>query len=114
MFIIGGWHFDWYELFEVLTDSSPPSLFRFKFSFDNKEIELEPLKLFFGNWEGRHPMLLQFVDGFDSPDNEEYFNLVERYIGEGVVKKFDHDHDNSFDEFEWIKKKINISHINYL
>ncbi|RIA84115.1 hypothetical protein C1645_784790, partial [Glomus cerebriforme] len=49
--------FNWDYLFEVLSKSSPNSLFMFKFYFDVTP-KLEQLKSFFDNWRGRHPMLL--------------------------------------------------------
>ncbi|RIA86744.1 hypothetical protein C1645_828810 [Glomus cerebriforme] len=52
--------FNWDNLFEILTKSSPISLFKFKFNNYHTTPKLDSLKLFFDNWKGRHPMLLQF------------------------------------------------------
>ena len=40
------------------------------------------LKIFFDNWKGKHPMLLQL----NRMKNVE--DLVEKYKAEGIVKKF--------------------------
>jgi hypothetical protein len=74
--------FNWDKLFEILTKSSPTSLFRFKFN-SNVLLKLESLKLFFDNWKGRHPMLLQLISR-EMID----LNIIERYKEEGIVKKF--------------------------
>ena len=46
------------KLFEILTKSSPISLFKFKF-FSYRTIKLEYLKLFFDNCKNRNPILLK-------------------------------------------------------
>jgi hypothetical protein len=93
------------RLFEILTRSSPTSLFKFKFYFSVPFPKPDTLKLFFDNWKGRHPMLLQTI-----PDNahvyiqeDNYIGMIEKYKAEGVVvKKYD---DNCrgyfFEDFEW-------------
>jgi hypothetical protein len=48
--------FDYNDLLKILTESSPNSLFKFKFR--NLYISLESLKLFLDNWKGRHPISL--------------------------------------------------------
>ena len=76
--------FDWDYLFEVLTKSSPTSLFKFKFSFF-KAPELESFKLFLDNWKGRHPMLLQIIT------SRTYLNsdLIEKYKTQGIIRKYE-------------------------
>ena len=74
--------FDWDYLFKVLTKSSPASLFRFKFDY-NKSIKMDSLKLFFDNWKGRHPMLLQ-TDSWN-----DYIINIDKYKAEGIIKLCD-------------------------
>ncbi|GBC05627.1 hypothetical protein RclHR1_06320005 [Rhizophagus clarus] len=98
--------FDWNELFEILTESSPIGLFKFKFIFCHS-FQLESLNLFFNRWKGRHPMLLQTVPTYNSVELEKYFDLIEMYKTEGIVKKYENDlHGSTYEEFEWIKRRI--------
>ncbi|RIA95090.1 hypothetical protein C1645_873039 [Glomus cerebriforme] len=98
--------FDWKKLFEILTRSSPPSLFKFKFYIHRyRTSKFESLKFFFDNWSGRHPILLQTVHRFIML--REYIDVIQKYKKEGIVRKYDNvANGNTFDEFEWIKKKI--------
>jgi hypothetical protein len=90
--------FQWNKLFEILTKSSPTSLFKFKFN-SYEPPKLESLKLFFDDWKGRHPMFLQLI-------SEEMIdlNIINRYKEEGIVKKFYYDYwwNQRTDNFEWI------------
>ncbi|CAB5393511.1 unnamed protein product [Rhizophagus irregularis] len=66
---------------------------------------LESLKLFFDNWKGRHPMLLQTIQYNKNWD--EPFDLIEKYKVEGIIKKYDHVLNESiFEDFEWIEQKF--------
>jgi hypothetical protein len=78
--------FDWDNLFQILAKSSPNSLYKFIFCFHRSQVKLESLRLFFDNWKGRHPMILQFIQitHFSVGHN----NLIEKYKAEGVIKKF--------------------------
>ena len=105
LFIVVGEMIDWDDLFKVLAKSSPTSLFKFKFWF-YFPIKLESLKLFFDSWKDRHPMLLQTIP-FNNVNMEIYFDLVVKYKTKGVVEKYDNDHMRNFEDFEWVKKKIN-------
>ncbi|RIA81213.1 hypothetical protein C1645_881731 [Glomus cerebriforme] len=87
---------NWDYLFKILTKSSPTSLFKFKFYYINAP-ELEILKLFFDDWKGRHPMLLQTM----LLKREDYYDLIKKYMAEGIVKKFN-DNLYAFEDFEWI------------
>ena len=90
---------NWDNLFRILTKSSPTSLFKFKFFCTLGEApKLESLKLFFDNWEGRHPMLLQILR--ITLVDTIYFDLVEQYKTKGIVQKYDNQHN--FEDFEWI------------
>ncbi|PKY21955.1 hypothetical protein RhiirB3_525417 [Rhizophagus irregularis] len=95
LFITGNVGFDWDELFGVLIKSSPINLFKFKFS---DSPSLESLKLFFDNWKGRRPLLLQF----GHIENVE--DLMEEYKARGIVKKFNNNvsFGEGFEGFEWI------------
>ncbi|GBB83140.1 hypothetical protein RclHR1_00010022 [Rhizophagus clarus] len=86
------------DLFKILAKSSPTNLFKFKFWF-NFNFKSDSLKLFFDNWKGRHPMLLQF------PPNDYYdsYNLMEKYKAEGIIKRYDN--ETYYEDFEWIEKK---------
>jgi hypothetical protein len=97
---------DWAKLFEILTRSSPISLFKFKF-YSLEPPKSEALKLFFDNWKGRHPMLLQTIsEDIFIRRNEDYTVMIEKYKAKGVIKKYDDDfHGYSFEVFEWIKRK---------
>jgi len=96
--------FDWDYLFEILTKSSPTSLFKLKFEF-NLAPKLESLKTFFDNWEGRHPMLLLQIYHIDAERNK-YFDLIEKYETIGIIKKYNYTYfignADSLDDFEWI------------
>jgi hypothetical protein len=101
--------FDWSKLFEILTKSSPICLFKFKFYFYRYRTlsRLDSLNLLFDNWKGRHPMLLQTVPMYSHINLEKYFNLIEKYKEEGIVKKYENVlYGNTYDEFEWIKKRF--------
>ncbi|CAG8645204.1 uncharacterized protein OCT59_016053 [Rhizophagus irregularis] len=81
------------KLFEMLTRSSPTSLFKFKFDIISRElITPESFKLFINNWKGRHPMLLQ-ISPYGCTD----------LIDSEVIKRFDYLRSNwSYSEdFEW-------------
>jgi hypothetical protein len=89
------------RLFEILTRSSPTSLFKFKFYFSVNP-KLDTLKLFFDNWKGRHPMLLQTIPtGYVY----EHKDLIKKYKAKGVIEKYDDCYISSysFEDFEWIK-----------
>ncbi|GBC05000.1 hypothetical protein RclHR1_00060013 [Rhizophagus clarus] len=90
---------DFDKLFGVLTLSSSKSLFKFKFNNIRpyEPFNLDSLKLFFDNWKGRHPMLLQL----DSHGNGYLTNLILKYKSDGVIKKFDDVYKNYiFEDFE--------------
>ncbi|GBC10269.1 hypothetical protein RclHR1_00950006 [Rhizophagus clarus] len=69
------------NLFKILARSSPTGLFKFKFSFS--QIEFDSLELFFDNWKGRHPMILQF-----ERQTEDIDVLIEKYKSEGIIKSY--------------------------
>ncbi|PKY42644.1 hypothetical protein RhiirA4_456477 [Rhizophagus irregularis] len=88
--------FGWDNLFEILTETSPTSLFRFKFSFCYKPIKLEFLKFFFDNWKDRHSLVLQ-LSRLDNIGN--IGDLIEKYKADGIIKKCN---EVCGGDFEWI------------
>src|SRR5438034_1032200 len=79
--------FNWdYYLFEVLTKSSPTSLFKFKFYFLGPP-ELKSFILFLNNWKGRHPMLLQAITMYSSTLWHLNSDLIEKYKTQGIIEK---------------------------
>ncbi|RIA85197.1 hypothetical protein C1645_831161 [Glomus cerebriforme] len=107
---------DWDKLFKILTNSSPSSLFKFKLSFIWSFKLLESLNLFFDNWKGRHPMLLQtipidkYYTSIEQPLQQlqlQLEDLIRKYKENGTVKKYDTDlYESIFEEFEWIQRKL--------
>ncbi|PKY40374.1 hypothetical protein RhiirA4_453730 [Rhizophagus irregularis] len=95
---------DWNSLFEILAKSSPINLFKFKIYYQISP-KSEFIKSFFDKWKGRHPMLLQFIGNQNSCKN--YFDLIEKYKAEGIIKKCDDALENTFEDFEWIQKRFN-------
>src|SRR5581483_2990214 len=100
--------FSWDHLFEILAKSSPTSLFKFKFDFYDTP-DLKSIKLFLDNWKGRQPMLLHtiqinFWKGIGI--NNEYFDLMQNYKTQGIIKNYNHVSNNAtFEYFEWVQRK---------
>jgi hypothetical protein len=95
---------DYERLFEILTRSSPTSLFKFIFYFSSVSPKPDTLKLFFDNWKGRHPMLLQTIPKVYSREHKYYAAIIEKYKAKGVIKKYDECYISySFEHFEWIR-----------
>ncbi|PKY29052.1 hypothetical protein RhiirB3_530247 [Rhizophagus irregularis] len=99
---------DWDHLFEVLAKSSPNCLFKFKFYF-NESPKLDSIKLFLDNWKGRHPILLQTTPLYCSSNYcLNNIDFMERYKAEGIVENYENvSYGQTFDDFEWIQKKVN-------
>jgi hypothetical protein len=74
------------ELFQILTKSSPSSLYKFK--FDSKKFKLEDIKSFFNNWKNRKPMLLKIYRSFMMEPDQQLVSLIEQYKTEGIIKKY--------------------------
>jgi hypothetical protein len=101
--------FKYESLFEVLTRSSPISLYKFKFCFNRKfGSKFKALKSFFDNWKDRHPMLLQIsLVNFSyeyEQEVEQLKDLVNKYKVNGIVQKCDFGWIHVFGEFEWNRK----------
>jgi hypothetical protein len=91
--------FDMNNFYKILAKSSPTSLFKFKFSLGYFRRELESLELFFDNWKGRNPMLLQ-ADAYTTEIND-LLTLINKYIGKGIIKSFNRKYYPDFDDFKW-------------
>ena len=75
--------FHWKKLSEVLAKSSPASLFKFTFH----SFKAPKLKLFFDNWENKHPpIILKII----SNRNINVY-LIEDYKLKGIVKNYKYD-----------------------
>ncbi|RGB29526.1 hypothetical protein C1646_766498 [Rhizophagus diaphanus] len=93
------------ELFNILTESSPKSLFKFKFIFNKKfGNKLTSLKSIFDNWKDRKPILLQIdlVNCFTQQEKQEMKDIIEKYKAKEIIKRFDLNvlYDD-VKEFEW-------------
>jgi hypothetical protein len=108
--VIDVYMFNWCKLFEILSKSSPETLFKFKFFFYySRTPELDSLKSFFDNWNNRipmHPMLLRTIQMNQYVDVDQYFDLIEKYKAKGIVKDYHNDlYEDDFEDFEWIQGK---------
>ncbi|GBB83132.1 hypothetical protein RclHR1_00010014 [Rhizophagus clarus] len=94
---------DYNNIFNILTDLSPISLFKFKFYY-HREPDLKSFELFFDNWKTRNPMipmLLQTIQ-YHVLFGNEHFDLIEDYIEKGIVKNYYNVlSENTFEDFEW-------------
>ncbi|RIA99782.1 hypothetical protein C1645_811153 [Glomus cerebriforme] len=80
---------NWDNVFEILTKSSPASLFEFIFYF-NFLPGCDSLKLFLKNWKGRHPMIIKLSYlGIIWDGQSEYINLLKEYKAEGIVENYE-------------------------
>ncbi|GBB88547.1 hypothetical protein RclHR1_15090006 [Rhizophagus clarus] len=103
--------FNWELLFEVLIRSSPTNLFKFYF---HKPPKFKSLKSFFDDWKGKRSMLLQIIQdnsfGICNEIEMQYFDLLEEYKAQGIIKKYDYNHllrkSITFEDFEWIQENI--------
>ncbi|POG57775.1 hypothetical protein GLOIN_2v990783 [Rhizophagus irregularis DAOM 181602=DAOM 197198] len=74
------------KLFEILTKSSPTSLYKFRIWNLSKP---ESLKLFFDNWKGRHPMSFLEFDFKNGRDfTSDLLDLIKKYKGERVIANY--------------------------
>uniref|UniRef100_U9SNM8 F-box domain-containing protein n=1 Tax=Rhizophagus irregularis (strain DAOM 181602 / DAOM 197198 / MUCL 43194) TaxID=747089 RepID=U9SNM8_RHIID len=106
---------NWKILFEILTRSTPISLFKFKFidSTINSylKIDLESLSLFLDNWKDKRSMLLQFFSSGSMLNVEQkqhllkLKDLLQKYKTKGVIKNYN-TNNFGFEDFEWIQSKF--------
>jgi hypothetical protein len=94
---------NWVELFNSLTKSAPPSLYKFKFIF-NGDVLLDTFRSFFDNWKKNRKdskqILLKIFYRMDFTQNHK--DLFNEYKRKGIIKMFNHDPaEFRFDEFEW-------------
>ena len=88
---------DWSGLFQILTESSPVNLFKFKiWAIEFTEPDYESFELFFENWTNRKQMILKTQ--FDDSIEEE---LIEQYKLEGNIKYYENSW-NDFEDFGWV------------
>jgi hypothetical protein len=93
--------FKWDELFKILTQSSPISLFKFKF-YTRTSYKLEDLKSFFDNWRNRKSLLLKIADS-DMETDQKLVDLIEQYKAKGIIEKYFHGIcAEIYEDFEWI------------
>jgi hypothetical protein len=90
------------KLFEILTRSSPITLF--KFEFYTFEIKLKDAKLFLNNWKDRNPMFLKLNNmGCNKKEiKQQLEDLAEEYKTKGIIKKYfiGCDESNTDEDFE--------------
>ncbi|CAG8722125.1 10640_t:CDS:2, partial [Rhizophagus irregularis] len=105
--VIGTNYFDWDELFEILTKSTPIGLFKFTFTSPISDLKrkMNSIKLFLDNWKDRHSMSLYIVSleeaymkmlkqqrrKFQQQDKQQQQileNLLQQYVAIGIVEKF--------------------------
>ncbi|CAG8649139.1 16924_t:CDS:2 [Rhizophagus irregularis] len=69
----------------------------------------DSIKLFLDNWKGRHPILLQTTPLYCSSNYcLNNIDFMERYKAEGIVENYENvSYGQTFDDFEWIQKKVN-------
>jgi hypothetical protein len=96
-------YIDWDNLLSILATYSPPSLFEFIFYCPIDKPKLESLKLFFDNWEGRHPMSLIISTNGNFTNKNQLNYLISSYKAKGVIKEFVHDYHE--DDQIWSKGK---------
>ncbi|RIA80098.1 hypothetical protein C1645_882354 [Glomus cerebriforme] len=84
----------WDQLLKILANSSPPNLFKFKFS--KSPISSESLKRFFDLWKGKNLMILQIFSR--SKDIE---NVMKEYKAKGIVKRYIRDYQYYSDDDDY-------------
>jgi len=94
--------FSWSKFFEILTKTSPISLFKFKFTYI--KFKLEDFKLLFDNWEGK-PILLEIrILSNCMKKKQQFEDLTEKYKVKGIIKQYLIGVVSIYDDddFEWI------------
>ncbi|CAG8776074.1 5449_t:CDS:1, partial [Rhizophagus irregularis] len=100
--------FDYKDVFEILTRSSPLNLSKFKFIFTQKfRLNFKLLESFLNKWNDRQPMLLQ-ISLVNFIDEHQWYmkrlkSLIKKYEMKGIIKKFDLNWYDKFEEFEWVQ-----------
>jgi hypothetical protein len=111
--------FDYKDVFEILTRSSPLSLYKFKFIFTEKfRLHFKLLESFLINWNDRQPMLLQ-ISLVNFIDKHQWYmkrlkSLIKKYETKGIIKKFDLNWYRKFEEFEWVQDVSQLYSLPYI
>ncbi|PKB97202.1 hypothetical protein RhiirA5_506695 [Rhizophagus irregularis] len=115
IFCVHDYQINWKILFEILTRSTPISLFKFKFIYSifnsYLNINLESLKLFLDNWKDRSSMLLQIFSSGVMLNVEQkqhqlkLEDLLQKYKTKGVIKNYNTNNLGT-EDFEWIQCKL--------
>ncbi|PKC00341.1 hypothetical protein RhiirA5_428335 [Rhizophagus irregularis] len=91
------------KLFEIITRSSPITLFKFDF-FSFRKINLKNIKLFFDNLKDRKPILLKINNANyleNTEEKQQFENLVQEYKAKGIIKRYFIGLDVNSKDFEW-------------
>ena len=86
-------------LFKIIAESSPASLYKFKFYFANYVYRLESFFLFFDCWKGRRPMLLETMK-LRIPER-----VIDQFKAQGIIEEYEYNKglvNLGYDDFEWI------------
>ncbi|CAB4430202.1 unnamed protein product [Rhizophagus irregularis] len=85
--------FNYKDVYEILTRSSPLNLSKFKFVFEERLMpNLKFLESFLNNWKNRQPILLQIslnCINKNQSDMKRLKLLILKYKREGIIKKID-------------------------
>jgi hypothetical protein len=93
---------NWSKIFEILTRSSPISLFKFKFY--SHTFNSEDLNSFFDNWGNRDPMFLELkydIFGIRRMKEQKLDKLIKQYKANGVIKSYLFGRCKVDDDFKW-------------
>ncbi|CAB5369294.1 unnamed protein product [Rhizophagus irregularis] len=85
--------FNYKDVYEILTRSSPLNLSKFEFVFEERLMpNLKFLESFLNNWKDRQPILLQIslnCINKNQSDMKRLKLLILKYKREGIIKKID-------------------------
>ncbi|PKC09466.1 hypothetical protein RhiirA5_415613 [Rhizophagus irregularis] len=135
--VIGTNYFDWDELFEILTKSSPIGLFKFTFTSPISDLKrkMNSIKLFLDNWKDRHSMSLYIVSleeaymkmlkqqrrKFQQQDKQQQQileNLLQQYVAIGSKSPLISGSEDCFSEIEYFccysDKANKLENLNFL
>jgi hypothetical protein len=93
-------------LLNTLIRVAPKTLYKIRINYCN--FKITKLDWFFNHWRGRKMLYLYSIVDRDSHDgvyNLNYINemkfLIEKYINEGVIKKYQNCNSNDDEDFKW-------------
>jgi hypothetical protein len=99
------------KLLNILIKSAPHTLY--KIQFHSYRFSLESLERFFHDWRGRkslwfYPVIIEdYIEHlFHASDfNDKFLDMIEKYINEGIVKKYEKSKNfgfiNDYEEFSY-------------